>query len=398
MKLKINGFFAENLVKKFGSPLYVYDQDKIIEKIDLLKDNFNQDLFNIYYACKANNNQAILKMILDFGLFIETVSVNEVKLALLVGFEPKKIFFTGYNVSQEEFEFLIKNNILVNIDSLSQLELYGRLNPNSEVSIRINPDIGKGVHQHVITGGAKDKFGIAYAEVEKIKEIIQKHSLKIISLHLHIGSGISDYNDYLLGVDFLIEFADNNFNDVKRLNFGGGFSIPYCKDDKVIDLKKLSEGIIKRLRGKYLGAIEPGRFIIAEAGYLLTTVTNIKQNNYHKLVGVDTGFNHLIRPMMYDAYHEIINASSLTEDKEKVRVVGNLCESGDILNKEIEISKVKEGDILIILDAGAYGFSMSSNYNLFGRPAEILVNSKNQKIIRKREIFEDIISSDLKIT
>ena len=293
---------------------------------------------------------------------------------------------------------------MVNIGSIAQIEIYGKLNPNSKISIRINPDVGAGHHDHCITGGPNSKFGIYFDKISEIKKAVEKYNLKIIGIHQHIGSGILDTSKFLLAMDVLLSAA-KEFDDLEFIDFGGGIGVPYRPEEKQLAIKEFGKAITEKFSnfcqnyGKELYLyLEPGRFIVAEAGFLLARIVNKKSTPKHNFVGIDTGFNHLIRPAMYGCYHSILNASNMnTKEKEKLVVAGNVCESGDVFTQNEDgiedrvLPKTQIGDIFAILNAGAYGFSMASNYNSRRLPAEILVKNSNPRIIRKRQTFEDLI-------
>ncbi len=402
-KLAFHGTTAEDLVKKFGIPLYVYDGDLIRQRYLDLVNAIRYPKLKMLYACKANSNPGIMKILLGEGCGIDAVSLGEVLLALKIGFNPKDILYTGNNTGEEELKQIIEKGVIVNIDSLSQMETYGNLNPNSAISVRINPDVGAGHHNHVITGGPDSKFGIYFNKINEIKAAAEKFNLKIIGLHMHVGSRYLDAAPFLKAMDNLLNLA-RDFHDLEFVDFGGGLGIAYSPDEKPIDINDFGEKVTHifsewcRDYGKEITMMfENGRFYVAEAGHLLVKVTGFNSTPKFMFVGVDSGFNHLIRPTMYGSYHEIINASNVNGEKEKVAIAGNLCESGDVFTRNGEgigvrnIPHINKGDILSIENAGAYGFAMSSNYNLRLKPAEVLVTEKNVKLIRERQTFNDII-------
>jgi len=329
------------------------------------------------------------------------VSEFEVRLAIECGFDPKQIIFTGNNNSMNEIKYCVEKKVLVNLGSLYLLEEYGQRYPNTTISIRINPGIGAGHHSHCITGGPTSKFGIYFDKIENVLEIAKKFKLKINGIHSHIGTGIFSAEPMLEAMEMTLNVA-KEFSDLEFVDFGGGFGIPYSPEQQPLDMNKLSKKMIKRFNefvesyGHHLQMkIEPGRLLIGPSGILLTTVTNISDTPKFSFVGVDTGFNHLIRPTMYGSFHKIINASRCSNNKKDVVVVGNICESGDILSRsgeqiERKLPSPKIGDRLAVLDVGAYGYSMSSQYNLRPRPAEVLVNEGNSRLIRKAESFDDM--------
>lgn len=390
------------VAKKFGTPVYVYEEKIIKMQLEILLESISYRPLGILYALKANSNYHILKILKETGdaiVGIDAVSPGEVALALKMGILPKDILFTGNNMTDEEMDFVVEKGVLLNIDSLSRLKKFGKKYPGQRVCIRINPDIGAGHHDHCITGGPKSKFGIWFSEVLTIQRIAQKYKLKIIGLHQHIGSQILNVATFLNAMAPIMETA-LNFPGLEFIDFGGGFGVPYKPEEEPLNMCILGQKIYERFtiacnryRRKLKLIIEPGRYLVAEAGYLLVRVNTVKRNPDGRVfVGVDSGFNHLIRPAMYGSYHEIENISNPTGYKEKVDVVGNLCESGDRFAEQRLIRKPREGDLLLIKNAGAYGYSMSSNYNLRPRPSEVLIlGDGTQMQIRAREQVEDLI-------
>ncbi|MBW2976324.1 diaminopimelate decarboxylase [Candidatus Woesearchaeota archaeon] len=400
-KLYLGGVKAERLVKEFGSPLYAYEEETIRMRFNELRNAISYPDLRVYYACKANTNIEIMRILKEEGSYLDAVSPGEMFLGLKAGFPSNKILFTGSNCTDEDFRYCIENNILANLGSISQIRRYGRLNPDSDVVIRINPDVGAGHHKHTITGGPDSKFGIYFDKVDGIKKEAKKYGLNIIGIHQHIGSGILDAGIFIGAADILLKTA-KEFNNLDFVDFGGGIGVPYRPREKPIDVNELGNKISKRFNDfcseygkKLILAIEPGRYLVAESGFLLATANNIKETPKHKFAGTDTGFNHLIRPAMYCSHHEIINASNAEGEKEKYVIAGNLCESGDIFTRNEygpegrEIPGIKEGDVLAVCNAGAYGFSMSSNYNSRPKPAEVIVGKKKARLIRKRESLQD---------
>ncbi|MEM4971236.1 MAG: diaminopimelate decarboxylase [Sulfolobales archaeon] len=399
--LYIGCFEAEDLAKRFGTPLYVYDEELIRDNYLRLLRAFRYKGLEILYSCKANSNPWILSILRDLGSGLDAVSPLEVLLGIKMGFPKEKILFTGVNVSDEEM-LLVRGElgVMINIDSLSQLERYGRLFPETDVSIRINPGFGGGHHRYTITGGLT-KFGIYPSQIERAIEISRRYRLRIAGLHMHIGSGIYYVEPYLRGLEILLNLA-TRLGDIEFIDLGGGLGIPYRPGDRGVDIDLLGSRVselLEEFARKYWEVklrIEPGRYIVGNAGILLTRVVDIKEIEYageKKLfIGVDTGMNHLIRPALYDAYHEIIPVRGVDRPREVIAdVVGNICESGDILARDRPLPRIVEGEILAILDVGAYGYSMSSNYNLRPRPAEVLVNGCSARLIRRRETFEDLM-------
>lgn len=381
-QLYLGKFSAKNLAKKLGTPLYVYEAETIRHKYLELVKNITYPKLRIYYACKANTNILILKLLQKLGAKIETVSEGEITLTLKAGFKPRDILYTSTSVSKKELSFVIKNKVQVNLDSLSQIELYGKMNSNAKVGIRINQGIGAGHHNHVITGGIMSKFGIPLQHLQQAQKLAEKYKLKIIRLHQHIGSNVLEEKILLKAFDKLLETA-MNFPDLESLDFGGGFGIPYLPKDNSLNLKSLGSKMTRKMSnfckkyGRELDMIfEPGRFLVGESGFLLASVTELKINPERTFIGLDTGFNHLIRPSMYGSYHQIINASRIKGTNVKADIVGNICESGDVFGRDRKITYPNLGEFLAIKNAGAYGYVMASQYNSRSLPKEILVDGK----------------------
>jgi len=403
-KLYLGGVSAEDITQKHGTPVYVYEKDTIISQYKGLMKSIVFPKKRIYYSCKANTNLHIMKVLHKLGSYIDAVSPGEIHIALKAGFTHDRILFTGVNATREDFTYCIEQGVLVNIGSLAQLDMYGQMNTGDKVSLRINPDIGKGHHRKTITGGPDSKFGIYFDQVKEIKKIAEEHNLKIVGLHQHIGSGIRESADYVYAMDVLLKVA-KQFKDLDFVDFGGGIGVPYKEDQEKLDVKSFGFEISKKFGefcqeyGKELIlCVEPGRYIVCESGFLLMQVNNKKETPKHVFVGVNSGFNHLIRPAMYGSYHNIINASNAgSEEKENLIVAGNVCESGDVFTQDEkgivdrEIEKTEIGDILVITHAGAYGFSMASEYNSRPLPAEILVSDGTMTVIREKQSFDDLM-------
>ena len=397
-ELHFGGISASDLVKKYKSPLYIYEADIIRRQYESLAKDIGCPYLKIHYAAKANTNSAILKIIRQLGGNIEVVSEGEVLAVFKAGFKPNQIIYTCNGAEEEELRFLIENKIAVNLDSLGQIEKWGRLNPDSDISLRLNLGIGAGSHAHITTGGQKSKFGIHLSGVNKAKKIARKYNLKIIGLHQHIGSGVMDSRVFGRAMKALLRIA-HQFPDLEFIDFGGGLGIPYKPGQKSLNTKMLGKQIADIMNGfsKEYGKevkviIEPGRYLVAQSGTLLAKVTDIKNNPSGTFVSINTGLNHLIRPAMYSAYHKITNATCAKGKQKKVTVVGNICESADVFAKDMFITEPKEGDILAIHDTGAYGYTMSSFYNARVKPAEVLIDGGRPKLIRKRSGLEEILS------
>ena len=391
------------LVEKYGSPLYVYNETILRKRCRELKKIVSYQKLKVNYSAKANTNLVILQIVHDEGLLIDAMSPGEIFIELKAGFKPEEILFICNNVSDEEMMFAIDAGILVSVDSLSQLKKYGRLNKGGKVVVRINPGVGAGHHEKVITGGKNTKFGVDPDFINELKSILTLYELQLVGLNQHIGSLFMNADPYIEAASFLLSFAEN-FPEIEFVDFGGGFGIPYHKEteEKPLDLNilgnRLQEVISNwtdRNNRQITIKIEPGRFTVAECGILLGQVHSIKENGLKKYIGTDIGFNVLLRPAIYDAHHDIEIYSLIKRDSlktEPVTIVGNICETGDILAKDRNLPKIEEGDILGILDSGAYGMVMSSNYNCRLRPAEVLITSNGEDVlIRKREVLEDLV-------
>ncbi len=400
---------AEDLIKEFESPLYVYEEDTIRARARELKNAITYDNKEIKFACKANTNIEIMKVLKEEGMGIDAVSPGEIFAALKAGFEKDHILFTTNNVLWDEIEYAASNDIMANLDSLSQLKMFGREFPGRDICIRINPNVGAGHHNHVITGGPESKFGINYTRVDDIKEITRKSGLRIKGVHQHIGSGILDPEIFIKAMDVLLDTA-KNFEGLSFIDFGGGIGVPYQENEGRMDIRVLGKKIADEFEnfcGRYGRelklVIEPGRYLVAESGFLLGTVASVKEGEKHRFIGINTGFNHLVRPAMYGSYHQILHAGKPYGARESQVIAGNLCESGDTFTRDEEgivdrdLPHFKEGDIVCICNAGAYGYSMASYYNSRPRPAEVLVKESRARLIRKRETFEDIFKSSLGI-
>lgn len=395
-RIELSMINAYNLTREYGSPLYVYDETILRKRCKEIKEFLEYKYYVPSYSAKANSNIELLKIIRSEGFTTDAMSIGEVELELAAGFEPEEILFVSNNISIEEMQYVVGKEILLSIDSLSQLELYGKIAPNSKVAVRLNPGIGAGHHKNVITGG-KSKFGILYENIPEIRKVAEKYGLIIVGINQHIGSLFLDGNEYLQASEKLLEAA-MKFERLEFIDFGGGFGVPYHKQERRLDLKGLGKSLdelinnfLNQYNGKPIIKVEPGRYIIAECCQLLGTVMSDKINYGEKYVGTDVGFNVLMRPVLYDSYHEITTYTD-EERTEKVTIVGNICESGDILAKDRELPVLKTGDIIGVENAGAYGYSMASNYNGRLRPAEVLLTKASEKqLIRKRDTIKALL-------
>jgi diaminopimelate decarboxylase len=393
----VQGISPQSLIKQFGSPLYVYDADKIIHQLKTLKTAFSASDVKIKYAAKALTNLSILKLLRKFGSDVDVVSIQEARLALKAGFEPGQIMFTPSGVDFNEMIQAVELGLTVNIDNLSTLKKFGeKYHDTYPASIRLNPHIMAGGNIKISTGHSNSKFGISVYQLPDIQEVVKTFKIKINGLHIHTGSDITESDVFLKMADILFGVA-RDFPHLRFIDFGSGFKVAYKEGDNVTNIYDLGLKLTKAFNefcqnyGRKLEMhFEPGKFIVSEAGLLLVTVNVVKATPTATFVGVDSGLNHLIRPMMYDAYHDIVNTSNAKGESKLYTIVGYICET-DTLGADRKLSEVREGDILAIKNAGAYGFSMASNYNSRLRPAEVLILNGEAKLIREREVFEDLI-------
>lgn len=392
------------LLEKYGSPLYVYNENILRKRCRELKSLISYPNFVVDYSMKANSNPALLRILREEGVEVDAVSAGEIYIAEKAGYTPDELFFVCNNVSAEEMQYALDRGIRISADSLSQLEQLGQLAPHSKVAIRVNPGVGAGHHAKVITAGKATKFGIDSHMVNEIKEICSKYDLTLSGINQHIGSLFLDDTHFLESIHALFDFC-RNFPDLDFIDFGGGFGIPYRTEENRLDLKKLGASLdsfiqqfIQEYGKKVQFRIEPGRYLVAETSSLLGTAFSQKENGSTHYIGTDIGFSVLMRPILYDSYHEIEvyrNGVKVTDtEKEDVTIVGNICESGDILAKNRALPAIQQGDTICVRDAGAYGHSMSSNYNSRLRPAEVLITADgNSKLIRKRDTFENLVEN-----
>ncbi|MFT4684463.1 MAG: diaminopimelate decarboxylase [Flavobacteriales bacterium] len=393
-----------SLVKKYDSPLYVYDASKIEEQYNRITNAFSSvKSLKINYAVKALSNISILKLFKKMNSGIDTVSIQEVHLGLKAGFDPKDIIFTPNGVSLEEIEEVAKLGVNINIDNLSILEQFGQKHPKTPVCIRINPHVMAGGHHKISVGHIDSKFGISIYQVPHIKRVVENTGMHINGIHMHTGSDILDIDTFLRATEILLDTV-KEFDTIDFVDFGSGFKVPYKDDDIQTNIEELGKRLGQRFNefskeyGRELTLMfEPGKFLVSESGKFLAKVNVIKQTTSTVFAGIDSGFNHLIRPMMYESYHHITNISN-TEGRERYyTIVGYICET-DTFGSNRRISEVTEGDILCFDNAGAYCYSMASNYNSRFRPAEVLIYNKKDHLIRERETFDDILRNQANIT
>jgi len=391
------------IAEKFGSPIYVYDSNKIISQYNRLKNAFSSvSSLKLNYAAKALSNISILKLFNSLDSGLDTVSIQEVKLGLKAGFKPESIIFTPNGVSLQEIENVAELGVQINIDNLSILEQFGTKHPKVPVCIRINPHVMAGGNTNISVGHIDSKFGISIHQIPLLLRIVKNTGMNINGIHMHTGSDILDIDVFLYASEILFETAQN-FKDLEFIDFGSGFKVPYKEGDIETNIEELGEKLSKRFNnfctsyGKELTlAFEPGKFLVSESGVFLAKVNVVKQTTSTVFAQIDSGFNHLIRPMLYGSQHEIINISNPNGRERFYSVVGYICETDTFANNR-RISEINEGDILCFKNAGAYCFTMASNYNSRYRPAEVLIHEGEAHLIRKRETFEDIINNQVEI-
>lgn len=389
------------IADEFGTPVYIYHAEKIAAQYQKLKDAFAGQDVVFFYASKALTNINVLKYIKSLGCNVDCSSVNEVKLALHAGFQPERILYTSNGIAFEEIEEAKNLGVHINIDSLSNLEKFGKKFGHSyPVGIRLRPNILAGGNLKISTGHDKSKFGIPVDEVQKIIECVEKNNLFIQGLHIHTGSEIKDADVFVKGIEKLFDIIPH-FKELEFIDLGGGFKVPYKEGDTETDISLLAQKVkaafAKHPNPRHLQIwFEPGKFLVSEAGYFVTQVNVLKCISSTIFAGVNSGFNHLIRPMFYNAYHRVENISNANGLKKKYTVVGNICET-DTFAEDREINEIKEGDYLVFYNAGAYGFEMSSNYNSRLKPAEVLVKDGKPVLIRRRDLFEDLLKNQVEI-
>jgi diaminopimelate decarboxylase len=406
-KLYFDGVSAMELAETFDTPLYLVSESRIRDNYERLRAALahNNQKVKIYYAAKANSNLSVLKILETEGACLDAVSPGEVSMALATGFLAERVLFTGTSVRNDELKFLADSNVTVNVDSLSQLDRLLKITVPTVMSVRVNPEIGAGHHDHCITAGRNTKFGLWESNALKAYEKAKKAGVERFGIHMHVGSGVLNVEPFLLALDKLLSVAKKVHDEVginfEFVDMGGGLGVPYKPEEEELDLAHFSKEVLSLYNSKTaeydLGepffCVEPGRYLVCDASILLTTANTVKATPFKKFVGVDAGFNTLVRPTMYGSYHHMLVANKLdAPDEETYDVVGPVCESGDVLAKDRLLPKIQEGDLLAVLNAGAYGYSMSSQYNARPRAAEVLVKKGKCALIRERETLGDLMS------
>lgn len=393
----MNYDLLRNLATNYGTPLYVYDTDIITKQWNKLQTSFAGHPTRFFYACKALSNVHILRHIHSLGAGLDCVSINEVKLGLHAGFTPDQILYTPNSVGFSEFLEAKELGVHINIDNLSILEQFGnRFGGSYPVLIRINPHIEAGGNYKISTGHIDSKFGISIHQVRHVERIVKATGLHVQGLHMHTGSEIKDVGVFIQGLDVLLDVA-TRFPQLEFIDLGSGFKVPYRHEDSATDVARLGIEVAEAFKafeaeyGRVLEVwFEPGKYLVSEAGTFIVGVNVVKQTTATVFAGVDSGFNHLIRPMFYDAYHHITNVSNPEGAERIYTVVGNICET-DTFAWDRVIAEVREGDLLAFHNAGAYGFEMSSRFNSRLRPAEVMLTAGEPKLIRRRDKFEDLL-------
>lgn len=395
--------YLVSLGQQFGTPLYVYHAEKIKEQYAKLTTAFRHSNTLFFYACKALTNINILKYVCSLGANVDCSSINEVKLALHAGFPPERILYTSNGIGFDEIEAAQSLGVIINIDSLSNLEKFGRkFGCSYPVGVRLRPNIMAGGNLKISTGHDKSKFGIPVDQTDMVLKLVQQYQLNVADLHIHTGSEIVDADVFVKGIEILFDLIPR-FTTLQFIDLGGGFKVPYKTGDSETDIDVLAQKVQTAFAshpnpgGRPLQVwFEPGKFLVSDCGYFITKVNVIKQTDTAAFVSIDSGFNHLIRPMFYDAYHRIENISNPNGEPKRYSVVGNICET-DTFAWDRTINEVREGDMLVFYNAGAYGFEMSSNFNSRYKPAEVLVKAGEAHLIRKRDRFEDLLRNQIEL-
>lgn len=393
--------FLIKLANTYGSPLYVYNAEKIKSQYQRLKNAFAGFDANIFYACKALTNLSVLRYIREIGCNADCSSSNEVKLAIHAGFTPERILYTSNNISFSELEEVASYKVNINIDSISNLRKFGKKFGSSyPVGVRLRPNIMAGGNLKISTGHDASKFGIPIEQLKEVKDVMKETGVVIRGLHIHTGSDIKDIDVFVKGVQLLFNLSEE-FKDLEFLDLGGGFKVAYRPGDHETDIdllgRKLADAVsaFEKSSGRKLKLwFEPGKFIVSEAGYFIATVNVVKETPSITFAGLNTGLNHLIRPMFYDAWHTIVNISNPDGPVKKYNITGNICET-DTFATNRDVNEIREGDYLIFKNAGAYCFEMSSNYNSRYKPAEVFVENGVPRLIRKADEFEDLLRNQV---
>jgi len=390
------------ICEEYDNPVYVYDAAQIQKNYEAFSSAFDVKNLNIHYACKALNNKAILKLLRSFGAGLDCVSIGEIQLGLRAGFDPQEILFTPNNISESEYEEAIGLGVKINVDSLHMLEYFGINHPELPIYIRVNPHLMAGGNQQISTGHIDSKFGISIHQIPNAERIVKRFNIHVQGIHVHTGSDILDSEIFIRAAELVFSVVEK-FDTVTHIDFGSGFKVAYKEGDLYTDIQDLGRkfsasfnAFCEKMGREYTLEFEPGKYMVSNAGYFAVQANLIKQTTSCTFVGLNTGFNHLIRPMFYGAHHEIENISNPSGDKKVYSVVGYICETDTFALDRI-IPEVRKGDILVFKNAGAYCFTMSSNFNSRLRPAEVLVKDGVAHLIRKREELEDLVRGEVDV-
>ena len=391
------------ICEEFGEPVYVYDGDQMQENYHQFTSAFQVKQLNVHYACKALSNKAVLKLFRKQGAGLDCVSIQEVQLGLRAGYAPEDILFTPNNISEEEYEEAIAAGVKINVDNLHMLEYVGINHPNLPIYIRINPHLMAGGNQNISVGHIDSKFGISIHQVPNVERIVNHFGINVQGVHVHTGSDILDAEIFIRAAELVFSVVEK-FDTVTHIDFGSGFKVAYKEGDLHTDMEsfgaRFSESFnafCEKMGKDYTLEFEPGKFMVSNAGHFLAKVNMVKQTTSCTFIGLNTGFNHLIRPMFYNAHHQIANISNPEGDKKVYSVVGYICET-DTFGLDRILTEVKRGDIIHFKNAGAYCATMASNYNSRLRPPEVLVLNGEAHLIRRREELEDLISCEVELT
>lgn len=387
-----------------GTPTYVYFGRTVEERIRQLRSHLDGLPLRLLYAMKANHAVPLMRTMLEQGLGIDAVSPAELAYALALGFPADRVFFSANNMTDEEMHYAHGKGVLLNIGELSRLEAFGKAYPGSDVCVRLNGQVGAGHHDHVITAGEKSKFGIPVEQIEEVHALASRFNLRIAGLHQHIGSGIMSTETLWKAISVILE-ASESFKQLRFINVGGGLGIPYRPGEAPLDMTSFDRLIVEPLKAFIASHpsenlqiwFEPGRYFTAESGVLLARVNTVKEGTHRTFAGTDSGMNHLVRPAMYGAYHHVVNLSRPDGPERVYDVVGNICESSDFFAKDRAVAELHEGDIIGVLDAGAYGMSMTTKYNMRSEPAEVWIAPDGTvSLFRKRQTVDEIVADALR--
>jgi diaminopimelate decarboxylase len=392
-----------NIAREFGTPVYIYNAETIARQYSKLKSAFKDGDARFFYACKALTNINILKYMRELGANLDCVSIHEVNLGIKAGFEPSNILFTPNCVDFDEYIEAKQLGVNINIDNISILEQFGnRFGDTYPVCIRLNPHIMAGGNFKISTGHVDSKFGISIHQIRHIERIVRSTKIQVHGIHMHTGSEIKDIGVFLEGLEVMFSMA-KHFPELRFIDLGSGFKVPYQPGDAETDIQSLGEKLTEAFKNyeKETGSklqvwFEPGKYLVSQCGFFVVKANVIKQTPATVFVGVNSGFNHLIRPMFYEAYHHIINISNPQGPERIYTVVGNICET-DTFAWDRKLNEVREGDLLVFLNAGAYGFEMSSNFNSRLKPAEVLVKDGKAHLIRERDVFQDLLRGQIEV-